>query len=107
VGNITHYLVDVFEISKSRCPFLKVEGIMDICEHRDAETKPLIFCVVARDGMPSKVWENLGVSEKWAIGEDIGFQSRVNAILLLDLCFGENLMVNSNDFIKFIRLNIS
>lgn len=33
---------------------LKVEGIMDICEHRDAETKPLIFCVVARDGMPSK-----------------------------------------------------
>eukprot|EP00434_Breviolum_minutum_P017509 symbB.v1.2.015453.t1/scaffold1154.1/size134997/4 len=31
-----------------------VEGIMDICEHRDAETKPLIFCVVARDGMPSK-----------------------------------------------------
>ena len=58
---------------------------MDICEHRDAETKPLIFCVVARDGMPSKVWENLGVSEKWAIGEDIGFQSRVNAIQLLDL----------------------
>ena len=32
----------------------KVEGIMDICEDREA-AKPLIFCVVARDGMTSKV----------------------------------------------------
>ena len=53
---------------------LKVEGIMDICEHRDAETKPLIFCVVARDGMPSKVGKTRLL---WKVGgENTGLQKQ-------------------------------
>lgn len=59
---------------------VKVEGIMDICEHRDA-AKPLIFCVVARDGMPSKVGKT---SALWKVGgENAGLQSSVNAIQLI------------------------